>query len=75
MLAGMRMQKRFVISSGTSIAVKSQTVRSARKALEVVREHMRLRRPGVIIEDAEGRDISFFQLKEMAESESRREDA
>ena len=34
---------------------------------------MRLRRPGVIIETAEGEQLTFFQLKEMAEAEARNE--
>jgi hypothetical protein len=70
------MQKRFVISSGASIAVRRETVGSASKALELVREYMRLRRPGVRVEEAEGGgELTFFQLKELAESESRRERA
>jgi hypothetical protein len=36
---------------------------------------MRLRRPAVTIEGAEGEQLSFFQLKELAESESRRKNA
>ena len=71
---GVRMQKRSVISSGASIALKRETVSSATKAPELVRG-MRLRRPAVTIEDAEGEQLSFFQLKELAESESRRENA
>ena len=72
---GVRMQKRSVISSGASVAIKRETVSSATKALELVREYMRLRRPAVTIEGAEGEQLSFFQLKELAESESRRKNA
>ena len=67
------MRRVFVISSGTSIAVRRETVRSASAALELVRHHMRLRRPGVIIETAEGERLTFFQLKGMAEAEARNE--
>jgi hypothetical protein len=34
---------------------------------------MRLRRPGVTIETADGEQLNFFQLKEMAEAEARNE--
>ena len=36
---------------------------------------MKLRRPGVRIEDDRGDPISFFQLKGMAELESRKKNA
>ena len=67
------MRRVFVISSGTSIAVRRETVRSATAALGLVRHCMRLRRPNVIIETAEGEQLTFFQLKEMAEAEARNE--
>jgi hypothetical protein len=38
-------------------------------ALRLVRDHMKLRRPAVRVEDERGKPVSFFQLKEMANSE------
>ena len=35
-------------------------------------EHMKLRRPGVTVEDERGNSVSFFQLEEMAELEGRK---
>jgi hypothetical protein len=32
---------------------------------------MRLRHPGLIIETADGEELSFFQLKDLAQSETR----
>jgi hypothetical protein len=39
-------------------------------ALRLVRNHMKLRRPAVRVEDERGNPVSFFQLKEMAELEA-----
>jgi hypothetical protein len=41
-------------------------------ALRLVRNHMKRRRPDVRIEDERGTPVSFFQLKEMAELEGRK---
>ena len=47
---------------------------SATEALRLVREHMKLRRPGVRIEDRHGNPVTFFQLKGLSEAESREKD-
>jgi hypothetical protein len=64
--------KRFIVLSGTGIKDTREWVPPATTALQLVRAHMKLRRPGVRIEDERGNPISFFQLKDMAELESRR---
>jgi hypothetical protein len=66
---GMGMRRSFVVLSGTSIAARRERAPSATEALRLVLDHMRLRRPGVKIEDERGNPISFFELKEMAEQE------
>jgi hypothetical protein len=68
---GERMLHRFVILSGTAVAPKAETARTAAEALDIVRELMRLRRPGVLIETVDGKQLSFFQLKDLVEAESR----
>lgn len=60
------MPKWFIVLSGTGIAEKREGPILAREALERVRELMKLRRPGVRIEDERGGPVSFFQLKEAA---------
>ena len=42
------------------------------RSLRLVRHHMKLRRPAVRAEDERGNPVSFFQLKEMAELEARK---
>ena len=69
------MPKSFIVLSGTSIKTFREWAPSATAALRLVREHMRFRRPGVRIEDERGNPITFFQLKEMAELEGRKQDA
>ena len=66
------MLRRFVILSGSSITPRSETARSAKEAMELVLQLMKLRRPGVRIETAEGEPLSFFQLKELVASEGRK---
>jgi hypothetical protein len=51
------MRHRFVILSGTNVAPKAETATTATEALEIVRELMRLRRPGVSIETVEGEQL------------------
>jgi hypothetical protein len=68
-------QNLYVISSGTSIAPKCETVRSAAKALELALEYMRQRLPNVTVENADGEQLSYFQLKGLAQAESRKENA
>ena len=60
---------KFIIFSGTGIRNLRETANSADEALELVRKLIRLRRPGVRIEDELGRDVSFFELKDGATSE------
>jgi hypothetical protein len=66
------MRKSFVVLSGTGIRDTREWVPSATEALRLVRAHMKLRRPGVRIEDERGKFVSFFQLKEMAELEAKK---
>ena len=78
---GVRMPKTFVILSGApastygakrqEIRPQNETARSATEALELVRAHMRLRHPGLIVETEDGEELSFFQLKDLAQSETR----
>jgi hypothetical protein len=58
-------------SGSTGVHPRTETARSATEALELVRTHMRLRHPGLIIETADGEELSFFQLKDLAQSETR----
>jgi hypothetical protein len=59
----------FIVVSGTGVGVRREWAVSATEALRLVLEHMRLRRPGVRIEDRRGNPVTFFQLKALAESE------
>jgi hypothetical protein len=63
----------YVVSSGTSMAPTREMVTSARKALELVLGHMRQRLPNVTVADADGDRLSYFQLKELAQSEGLKE--
>ena len=67
------MPRRFVISSGTGIKDRRDKVNSATEALKLALLHMRFRRPNVTIEDELGNPVSFFQLKDMAALENRKE--
>jgi hypothetical protein len=69
------MGKSFLVLSGTGIRNIREWAPSAAEALRVVRDLMKLRRPGVIVEDERGNPVSFFQLKEMAETEDRKDNA
>jgi len=60
---------KFVIISGTGVVDLCDTANSATEALERVRHLMKLRRPGVRVENELGHDVSFFQLKDAAASE------
>jgi hypothetical protein len=70
--AGNGAVKGLYILAGTGIKDTREWVPSATSALQLVRTHMKLRRPSVRIEDERGSPISFFQLKDMAEIESRK---
>jgi len=61
------MPKGFIVLTGTGIKDTREWVPSATEALRLVRTHMKLRRPGVRIEDERGNPVSFFQLQEIAE--------
>jgi len=64
------MQSKFIIWSGTSIYRRYEAARSATEALALVREHMRLRRPNLIVETADGeQQLSLFQLEKLSQSE------
>ena len=63
------MPRPFVILSGTNIYPRRETVRSATKALELVREHMRFRRPNLIVETGDRERLLLFQLERLAQSE------
>ena len=47
---------------------------SATDALRLVRDHMKLRRLGVRIEDWRGNPVTVFQLKALAEDERQERD-
>ena len=59
------MGKALIVLSGTSLRNFRELAPSATEALRLVRHHMKLRRPGVRVEDERGNPVSFFQLKEM----------
>ena len=67
------MPKGFFVLSGTNVKTVQEWAPSATEALRLIRAHMKLRRPGVRIEDERGNPVSFFQLKDMAELEARKE--
>jgi hypothetical protein len=60
------MRKGFFVLSGTNLKTFREWVPSATERLRLVRALMKLRRPGVRIEDERGNPVSFFQLKDMA---------
>jgi hypothetical protein len=68
------MRKPLIVLSGTGIRNFREWAPPATEALRLVRDHMKLRRPGVRVEDERGNPVSFFQLKE-AELEGRNKNA
>jgi hypothetical protein len=60
-------------SDGTGIRDARELAPSAAEALRLVQALMKLRRPGVRIEDERGNPVSVFQLKDMAQLEARKE--
>ena len=58
-----------IVLSGTGIRDTRELAPSATMALRLVRDHMKLRRPAVRVEDERGNPVSFFQLKEIAKLE------
>jgi hypothetical protein len=69
------MPRSFTVVSGTNIGVKREWAVSATDALQLVLDYKRLRRPGIRIEDRRGNRVTFFQLKSLAEAESRERDS
>ena len=69
------MRKTYVICSGASVAPRRETLWSATKALELVIEYMRQRLPNVTIENGDGEQLSYFQLRDLAKAEGRKENA
>ena len=67
------MRKGFVVLSGTSIRDSREWVPSPTEALRLVHQRLKLRRPGVRVEDERGNPVSFFELKGMAALEDRKE--
>jgi hypothetical protein len=65
----------FIVLTGTGIKDTREWAPSATTALQLVRNHMKLRRPCVRIEDERGKAISFFELKNMAQRESHKKNA
>jgi hypothetical protein len=65
-------RKALLVLTGTGIRDTREVPPSATEALRLVRNHMKLRRSAVRIEDERGNAVSFFQLKEMAETEARK---
>ena len=63
------MPEGFIVLTGTGIKDAREWTPSASAALRLIREHVKLRRPGVRVEDERGNPVSFFQLKDMAASE------
>jgi hypothetical protein len=48
------MPRGFIVLTGTSIKEMREWAPSATEALRLIREHVRLRRPGVRVEDERG---------------------
>jgi hypothetical protein len=61
-----------IVLTGTNIRETREWTPSAIEALRLVRDLMKLRRLAVMVEDERGNPVSFFQLKEMAELEARK---
>lgn len=53
----------FIVLSGTAIAVRREWTPSATEALRLVLDHMKLRRPGVRIEDERGNPGYVFSIE------------
>jgi hypothetical protein len=65
------MSESFIVITGASIGERRELALSATDALQIVLDHMRLRRRGVRIEDRHGNPVTFFELKSLAEAETR----
>jgi hypothetical protein len=62
-----------IVLTGTGIRDAREWAPSASEAIRLVRHQMKLRRPAVRVEDERGNPVSFFQLKEMADLEARKQ--
>ena len=70
------MRTAFIVLTGTGIRKDTREFAfSATQAMRLVLAHMKRRRPGVRIEDERGNPVSFFELKEKAAIEARKENA
>jgi hypothetical protein len=70
---GTSVPRAFIVLSGAA-TVRREWTPSATEALRLVREHMKLRRPGVRIEDETGNPVTVLQLVDLAKSERRERD-
>jgi hypothetical protein len=61
----------FIVISGTGIKDIREWTPGATEVLRLVLAHMKLRRPGVRIEDRRGNPVTFFELKALAELEAK----
>ena len=67
------MRGAFVVLTGTGIRRDTREwAPSATEAMRLVLNHMKVRRPGVRVEDEDRNPVSFFELKEKAEAEARK---
>ena len=66
------MPKGFIIITGSGIKDTREWAPSATEAFRLTREHTKLRRPGVRVEDERVNPVNFFQLKEIATQEARK---
>jgi len=71
--SGACMRKGFVVLSGTGLRDSHEWAPSANEALRLIHQHLKLRRPGVRVEDECGNPVSFFELKDIAALEDRKE--
>ena len=65
----------FVVLSETAVAVRRERAPSATEAVRLVRDHMKLRRPHVRIEDERGNPITALQLIDLAKLETREKES
>jgi hypothetical protein len=65
----------FVVLSETAVAVRRERASSATEAVRLVRDHMKVRRPNVRIEDEGGNPVTVLQLIDLAKLETREKDS
>jgi hypothetical protein len=66
---------RFIVSSGTSIRLRSEYREDPTEALALVRSLLAKRRPNVVVADETGQPISVFHLQQLAVASRARERA